>query len=70
MGIGVGEHRTEPGYKGPRRWSEEERFLGKARQGKAEVRRCGLPLRATFRAISLIRICIRKEQGKGKLGNI
>ena len=32
MVIGVGEQRTEPGYKGPRRWSEEERFLGKARQ--------------------------------------
>ena len=67
MVIGVGEQRTELGYKGPKKMVRGGTL---PQQGKAEVRRCGLPSRVTFQAISLIRICIRKEQGKGKLGNI
>ena len=35
-------------------------------QSKAEVRRCGLPSRATFRTIPWIRISIRKEHDRKK----
>ena len=35
--------------------------------GPVEVRRCGLPSRATFRKILLIKIHIMKAQDKGEL---
>ena len=34
---------------------------------KAKVKRCSLPLRATFQVIPQLRISIRKEKDKGKL---
>ena len=37
------------------------------RLSKAEVRKCGLPSRATFQEILLIRIHFMKAQDKGKL---
>ena len=38
--------------------------------GKAEVRRCGLTLRAMFQTIPLMRISIKKEQDRGRPRNI
>ena len=37
------------------------------RLSKVEVRKCGLPFRATFQEILLIMIHIMKVQDKGKL---
>ena len=37
---------------------------------RAEVRRVGLPSRAAFWAIQLVRIIIRKGQGNEKIRNI
>ena len=58
------EWRKVTGHESSGRWSEDKFLLG---FNRAEVRRVGLPSRATFRAAPLLRISFKKVlMGQGQ----
>ena len=58
IGVRASEWRKVTGHENSGRWSEDKFLI--CFDG-AEVRKVDLPSRATFRAIPLLRISIRKE---------